>query len=181
MKLRLPFCFYERRNIGCFEGTEGEAPCASECESQRTDISDIIALHRRSHLKADARLGPTHEFTLDQTSILQFQRICTGSNHCHTRAKSAPQICLLFITSSPACSFVLACCSICRSSDGMSEPEFYLPRPGGKSFSSFCAPLLSLSWFFSGFLLGSIACWAPPIQTSFFTAGSYIPTTKVPM
>src|ERR1700757_3715681 len=57
----------------------------------------------------------------------------------------------------------------------------YLPCPGGKSFSSFCAPLLSLSWFFSGFLLGSIACWAPPIQTSFFTAGSYIPMTKVPM
>src|SRR5271165_2101569 len=57
----------------------------------------------------------------------------------------------------------------------------YLPRPGGKSFSSFCAPLLSLSWFFSCFLLGSIACWAAPIQTSFFAAGSYIPTTKVPM
>lgn len=49
---------------------------------------------------------------------------------------------------------------------------FYLPRRGGKSFSSFCAPLLSFSWFFSGFLLGSMACWAPPIQTSFFVAGS---------
>src|ERR1700752_4294957 len=57
----------------------------------------------------------------------------------------------------------------------------YLPRPGGKSFSSFCAPLLSLCWFFSCFLLGSIACWAAPIQTSFLTAGSYIPITKVPM
>src|SRR6201981_211764 len=57
----------------------------------------------------------------------------------------------------------------------------YLPCPGGKSFSSFCAPLLSLSWFFSCFLLGSIACWAAPIQTSFFAAGSYMPTTKVPM
>ena len=57
----------------------------------------------------------------------------------------------------------------------------YLLRPGGKSFSSFCAPLLSLCWFFSCFLLGSIACWATPIQTSFFTAGSYIPTRKVPM
>ena len=56
----------------------------------------------------------------------------------------------------------------------------YLLRPGGKSFSSFCAPLLSLSWYFSSFLPGSMACWAPPIQTSFFTAGSYIPTTKVP-
>src|SRR5215469_3645470 len=54
-------------------------------------------------------------------------------------------------------------------------------RPGGKSFSSFCAPLLSLSWFFSCFLLGSRACWAAPIQTSFLAAGSYMPRTKVPM
>src|SRR5208282_2176382 len=57
----------------------------------------------------------------------------------------------------------------------------YLLRPGGKSFSNFLAPLFSLSWFFSCFLLGSIACWAAPIQTSFFAAGSYMPTTKVPM
>jgi hypothetical protein len=57
----------------------------------------------------------------------------------------------------------------------------YLPGPGGKFFSSFCAPLLSLSTFFSCFLLGSIACWAAPIQTSFLTAGSYIPTTHIPM
>src|SRR6516162_4109528 len=51
---------------------------------------------------------------------------------------------------------------------------------GGKSFSSFCAPLLTLSWFFSCFLLGSIACWAAPIQTSFFAPGSYTARTKVP-
>src|SRR5271165_6893773 len=57
----------------------------------------------------------------------------------------------------------------------------YFPDPGGKFFSSFCAPLLSLSWFFSCFLLGSSACWAAPIQMSFFAAGSYIPRTKVPM
>jgi hypothetical protein len=30
----------------------------------------------------------------------------------------------------------------------------YFPGMGGKFFSSFCAPLLSLSWFFSGFLPG---------------------------
>ena len=30
----------------------------------------------------------------------------------------------------------------------------YLLRPGGKSFSSFCAPLLSLCWFFLLFFAG---------------------------
>src|SRR5215831_4645518 len=62
---------------------------------------------------------------------------------------------------------------------GLGMPYFL--RPGGKSFSSFCDPLLGLSWFFSCFLLGSIACWAAPIHTSFFAPGSYMPRTKVPM
>src|SRR4029077_3735856 len=71
--------------------------------------------------------------------------------------------------------------SSCQTLRFHQRRRVYLLRPGGKPFNSFCAPLLSLSWFFSGFLLGSIACWAPPIQTSFFAVGSYLPMTKVPM
>src|SRR5215471_1906767 len=93
---------------------------------------------------------------------------------------------LLFATTSvvsaeqqPAAALLRA--SSCQQSQHTHCSLLYFPRPGGKSFSSFCAPLLSRSWFFSCFLLGSIACWAAPIQTSFLTAGSYMPTRIVPM
>lgn len=80
----------------------GRATLCFGIESERTDIGDIIALHRRSYLKGDARLSPTPEFTLDQASILQFQRICTAATAARHRETTTPQICLAFITSSPA-------------------------------------------------------------------------------
>src|SRR5215467_11144666 len=92
-------------------------------------------------------------------------------------ATISPQICLAFITSL----LLIRCAPLLAFGRLGGCQSAYFLRPGGKSFNSFCAPLLSLSWFFSGFLLGSIACWAPPIHTSLFAAGSYIPRTKVPM
>ncbi len=82
------------------------------------------SLRRRSYLKADAGLGATHEFTLDETSILQFQRIRVDSNAI-LNAKITPQICLTFITSSPV--YLLCYVALKSGQLGSTDPhKFFL-------------------------------------------------------
>ena len=78
-----------------------------------------------------------------------------GRNHHRTQSQDESVNPLAFHQKF-SCSSVLLLCCVFAALRGMRS--FYLPRLGGKSFNSFWATLLSLSWFFSGFLLGSIAC-----------------------